>query len=55
MREAPNRCGCRFQLREHGARVSEKGSTRRRQFDTASAARQELSPYLVLKVANLPA
>jgi hypothetical protein len=33
--------------------VIEEGSTRRCQFDTASAARQELHAYLVLKVSNL--
>jgi hypothetical protein len=34
--------------------VFEKGSTCGRQFDPASAARQELRAYLVLKVSNLP-
>jgi len=34
--------------------VFEKGSTCRRQFDTSSAARQELRAYLVLKISNLP-
>jgi hypothetical protein len=33
----------------------EKRSTRRRQFDTASATNQQLRAYLVLKVSNLPA
>jgi hypothetical protein len=33
----------------------EKRSTGRRQFNPASAARQELRAYLLLKVTNLPA
>jgi hypothetical protein len=35
--------------------VIEEGSTRRRQFDTASFSRQELGAHLVLKISNLPA
>ena len=33
----------------------EKGANRRCQFDAASATRQELRAYLLLKVMNLPA
>jgi hypothetical protein len=35
--------------------VIEKGSTRRCQFDAASAAREQLGTDLVLKIADLPA
>jgi hypothetical protein len=45
----------RFNLRQHGAGVIEKGATRRRQFDTASSSRQEWCANLVLKISNLPA
>jgi len=34
--------------------VIEKGSTRRCQFDPASAARQELGTDLVFEISNLP-
>ena len=49
------RVGCRFNLRQHRAGVFEKGSTRRRQFDAACAARQKCGTNLFLKIADLPA
>jgi hypothetical protein len=55
MSDPARSCRCRFHLRQHHAGVLEEGSTRRCQFDTASAARQELRAYLVLKLSNLPA
>jgi hypothetical protein len=45
---------CRFNLRHHRAGVFEKSSTCGREFDTASAARQEWRAYLLLKIPNLP-
>jgi hypothetical protein len=45
---------CRFCLRQYDTGVIEKGSTRRCQFDPASAARQELGAHLILKIPNLP-
>jgi len=47
--------GCRFNLRQHRAGVFEKGSTRRCQFDAASAPRQKLGTNLFLKISDLPA
>jgi hypothetical protein len=46
--------GCRFNLRQDQASVIEEGSTRRCQFNAASAACQESRTYLILKIANLP-
>jgi hypothetical protein len=42
MRDPACSFGCRFNLQSHHAGVIEEGSTRRCQFDPASAARQEL-------------
>jgi hypothetical protein len=53
MSGAASSFGCGLNLREHRAGVIEKGATCRRQFDAASAAREELRTYLVLKISNL--
>jgi hypothetical protein len=54
MSDTASTFGCRFNLRWHRAGVFEKGSTCGCEFDTASAARQDLRAYVVLKVSNLP-
>jgi hypothetical protein len=48
-------CGGGFHLRQRRAGMIQERSTRRCQFDAASAACQESRTYLVLKISNLPA
>ena len=46
---------CCVRLRQYRTGAIEEGSARWCQFDAASATRQELHAYLLLKITNLPA
>jgi hypothetical protein len=54
MRCPPSGFGGRLRLSQRQPSVLEKSAAGRRQFDPASAARQQLNPDLDLEIADLP-